>query len=131
VIERSRLCFFAKAIGETSPIYLDETAARKAGHSDIPAPPTFLFSSEMNPDDLKLQWLREAGVPLAKVLHGEQSFVYHRLPHAGDAIRVISRISDIYEKKNGALQFIVFDTTCSNERGEAVAELRSTIVVRS
>jgi len=30
VIERGRLRFFAKAIGETNPIYVDETAAAAA-----------------------------------------------------------------------------------------------------
>ena len=34
-IERSRLKFFAKAIGETDPIYTDEAAARSAGISSL------------------------------------------------------------------------------------------------
>ena len=41
-IERSRLQFFAKAIGETDPVYTDVAAARAAGYADLPAPPTFL-----------------------------------------------------------------------------------------
>jgi hypothetical protein len=47
-IERGRLAFFARAIGETDPVYLDPDAARAAGHPDIPAPPTFLFSGELD-----------------------------------------------------------------------------------
>ena len=34
-----RLKFFAKAIGETNPIYTDEAAALEAGYRALPAPP--------------------------------------------------------------------------------------------
>ena len=43
-VEKGRLKFFAKAIGETNPIYTDESAARAAGYRSLPAPPTFIFS---------------------------------------------------------------------------------------
>jgi len=33
-----RLKFFAKAIGETNPIYTDEAAALEAGYRALPAP---------------------------------------------------------------------------------------------
>lgn len=129
-IERSRLRFFAKAIGETNPIYTDEQAAQAAGHPDLPAPPTFLFTAEMD-SDLKMQWLQEAHVPLEKVLHGEQSFTHHHMVFAGDTVRITTRVSDIYDKKNGALEFIVMDTDAVNQRGERVAESRGVIVVRN
>lgn len=129
-VERSRLRFFAKAIGETNPVYLDEQAARAAGHPDLPAPPTFLFSAEMD-SDLKMQWLQQAQVPLGKVLHGEQSFSSHRMVFAGDTVSVTTQISDIYDKKNGALEFIVMDTNVVNQHGDRVAESRGVIVVRN
>ena len=47
VAEAGRLRFFAKATGETNPVYFDESAARDAGHPDLPLPPTFLFSLEL------------------------------------------------------------------------------------
>lgn len=40
-IERGRLAFFAKATGETNPVYSDIDAARAAGYADLPAPPTW------------------------------------------------------------------------------------------
>ena len=45
---RGRLRFFAKAIGETDPVYTDDAAARDAGYPDLPAPPTFLFAAELD-----------------------------------------------------------------------------------
>jgi acyl dehydratase len=129
-IERSRLQFFAKAIGETNPIYLNVDAARAAGHPDLPAPLTFLFSAEMESDS-KMLWLKEAGVPLARILHGEQSFTYHVPVYAGDTVRVTSRVADIYDKKNGALEFVVLETQAVNQRGESVADSRGIVVVRN
>ena len=48
VLDRSRLRFFAKAIGETAPVYTDVQAAQAAGYADLPAPPTFLFGAELD-----------------------------------------------------------------------------------
>jgi acyl dehydratase len=128
-IERSRLRFFAKAVGETRAEYLDVDAARAAGYTDLPAPPTFLMAAELDSgasDDL----LRDLQIPLAKLLHGEQGFVYHKAVCAGDTITVRSVISDIYEKKNGALEFVVKISRALNQHNELVAELRSVLVCR-
>jgi len=46
VAEAGQLRFFAKATGETNPVYFDESAAHDAGHPSLPLPPTFLFSLE-------------------------------------------------------------------------------------
>jgi len=129
-IERSRLRFFAKAIGEINPIYTDEAAARAAGYPDLPAPPTFLFAAELD-SGVNDRLLTDLKIPLAKVLHGEQGFTYHRAACAGDTITVRSRIEDIYDKKNGALEFVVKTSRATNQRGELVAEMRSVIVCRN
>jgi len=129
-IDRRRLQFFAKAIGETNPIYTDLAAAQAAGLADLPAPPTFLFAAELDSGGLD-QLLDELQVPIAKILHGEQGFVYHRRVLAGDTITVTSTIDDIYDKKNGALEFVVKSSRAVNQRGEHVADLRSVIVVRN
>ena len=129
-IERTRLRFFAKATGETRAEYLDEAAARAAGYPDLPAPPTFLFAAELDSGAVDLL-LDKLQIPLTRLLHGEQSFTYHRPACAGDTITVSSRIDDIYDKKNGALEFVVKSSRATNERGELVAEMRSVLVCRN
>ncbi|QGZ55147.1 MaoC family dehydratase N-terminal domain-containing protein [Paraburkholderia acidiphila] len=129
VAEAGRLRFFAKAIGETNPVYFDESAARDAGHPALPLPPTFLFSLEFEQPDGS--WRDEIGIELPRILHGEQSFTYHRLAYAGDVLLFESRIADIYDKKAGALEFVVRETRVTNQRGEHVADLRSVIVQRN
>ena len=129
-IERSRLQFFAKAIGETDPVYVDADAARRAGYRDIPAPPTFLFAAELDSGAVD-RLLADLQIPLAKLLHGEQGFTYHQPACAGDTITVRSKITDIYAKKNGALEFVVKTSRATNQKDELVAELRSVLVCRN
>jgi acyl dehydratase len=128
-IERTRLQFFAKAIGETDPVYTDAAAARDAGYPDLPAPPTFLFAAELD-SGASDRLLADLQIPLAKLLHGEQSFSYHRPACVGDTVTVRSAITDIYDKKNGALEFVVKTSRATNQHDELVAELRAVIVCR-
>lgn len=129
LVERGRLRFFAQVIGATDPIYSDVEAARVAGYRDLPAPPTFLFGADLESGSLT-DLLRTLEVPVEKVLHGEQRFVYHAPVVAGDVIAMHSRVSDIYAKKNGALQFIVKETRALNQDAVHVADLQSVLVVR-
>lgn len=129
-VEKGRLKFFAEAIGESDPIYSDEAAAKAAGHKSLPAPPTFAFCLEMETNSL---WdnIAAMGVPVGKILHGSQSFTYQAPIYAGDRITFVTKVSDIYAKKGGALEFIVEDTTATNQDGLEVAQLQRVIVVRN
>lgn len=128
-IERGRLQFFAKAIGETDPVYTDVEAARAAGYPDLPAPPTFLFAAELDSGAV-FRLLEQLQIPVARLLHGEQGFSYHRPACAGDTITVHSTIDDIYDRKGGALEFVVKTSRAFNQHGEPVADLRSVLVCR-
>ncbi|WP_340149101.1 MaoC family dehydratase N-terminal domain-containing protein [uncultured Sneathiella sp.] len=129
-IEKGRLRFFAKATGETNPIYFDEEAAKAAGLPTLPAPPTFLFSMDMEvPDPFEI--LSVMDVDLGKILHGTQEFNYFKDVYAGDRISFKSEITDIFDKKGGALEFIVKKTEATNQHGDLVAEMTRTIVVRN
>ena len=128
-VERGRLRLFAKAIGETDPVYTVVDAARRAGHRDLPVPPTFFYSLELETAD-PFGYLAVLGVDLRRVLHGEQSFVHHCPAHAGDTLTLRPRIVDVYTKKAGALEFLVKQTSVS--RGaELIAEASSVLVVRN
>lgn len=128
-VERGRLRFFAKAIGETDPIYLDEAAARRAGHPDLPVPQTFFFCLEMD-RPAPYGWFEALGIELPKVLHGEQQFTYSRLAYAGDRLSFTSTVTDIYEKKGGLLEFVVQDNAITNQHAERVADFRRVLVIR-
>ncbi|MNG22732.1 hypothetical protein D3C81_797210 [compost metagenome] len=70
------------------------------------------------------------GFDLGRILHAEQEFSYHRMAFAGDVLTFDTRIVDVYEKKGGALQFVVQQTRITNQDGEHIADLRSSLVQR-
>jgi len=130
LVEKGRLKFFAKATGQTDPVYTDDKAAHAAGHPALPVPPTFLFCLEMEaPDPAAIRNL--LGMDYRRLLHGEQGFVYERMAYAGDVLTFEQRVDDIYDKKNGALEFVVRTTQVTNQRGESVAQLRTVSVLRN
>jgi hypothetical protein len=128
-VERGRLRFFAKAIGLTDPIYSDLDAAARAGHRDLPVPPTFLSNSLELEIPNPLGWLEELGADLGKTTHAEQSFRYHAMAYATDSLVLRRRIVDVYTKKNGALEFVVKQTDVMRD-DEKLAEILFTIVLR-
>lgn len=127
-VERGRLRLFAKGTGQTDPLYVDVETARAQGHRDLPVPPTYLFGLELEQPD-PFAWLRELGVDLNAVLHGSQSFSYDALAHAGDELTVQSTITDVYEKRGGALQLIERRSLITRA-GLPVATLDQTVVIR-
>lgn len=129
-VERGRLRFFAKAIAETNPVYLDDAAAQAAGHRALPVPPTFLFCLEIDAFD-SIGTAALTGLDGARILHGEQQFTYHAMAYAGDTLTFDIKVADVYEKKGGALDFLVKDTRVTNQHGTHIADLRGIVVQRN
>ncbi|MCY1353039.1 hypothetical protein D9M69_393680 [compost metagenome] len=129
-VEAGRLRFFAKATGQQDPRYSDVEAARAAGYRNLPVPPTFLFCLDMEAGGSG-SVLKLLNIDLGRILHAEQAFTYHQMAFAGDRLSFETRIVDIYDKKGGALEFVVRETRVTDEQGELVAELRNSLVVRN
>ncbi len=109
VVNPWRVRLFCKAIGETNPVYEDVEVARSAGHRECLVPPTFLkaLESEHCSSAVLLDLL---GIPMRRVLHVEQSFSLHGEVHVGDEVEITREITDMYDKRAGALSFIVVRT---------------------
>ena len=99
----------------------------RRGPPDLPVPPTFsVLPGDGRPDPRAAPAARHR---LPQLLHGEQRFSYHAMAHAGDTLRFEPRIADIYDKKGGALEFVVVDTEVTRT-ADVVAVLTETLVVR-
>lgn len=129
-VEEGAVRNFARAIGETDPVYTDVAAARAAGYPSLPVPPTFLFCLEIDAFD-SIGTARLTGLEASRILHGEQQFVYHAMAYAGDTLTFDVTVADVYEKKGGALDFLVKDTRVTNQDGVHVADLRAIVVQRN
>jgi acyl dehydratase len=129
VVEEGAVSFYAKAIGETDPTCTDPAAARDAGLPALRVPPTFLSCLEGRIFQTRAL-LELARIDLKRLLHAEQSYVYHAPAYAGDTLTYEPRIVDVYDKKDGALEFLVKETRVTNQDGVHIADLRTALVQR-
>jgi len=129
-VEPGRLRYFLKTLGETNPIYRDPAAAEAAGFSATPVPPTYLFCLEMMDTENPFEMLEALSIDLRKVLHGEQKFVYHRPVVVGDTLTFRSEVTDVVQKKGGAMTLITVVTQVTNQNGDHVADAIRVVVER-
>ncbi|HEY7521825.1 MAG TPA: MaoC family dehydratase N-terminal domain-containing protein [Methylomirabilota bacterium] len=129
-VERGKIKEFARAIGDLNPFYLDDRVGQASEWGDIIAPPTFAttFRDEGGSEAL----LRDLGVDISRVLHGEQEFEMMRPIQPGQTYLCRSRIVDIYEKtgRSGAMAFVVRETAITDRQNEIVGTMRHITVVR-
>jgi len=128
VVERGQLKLFAKAILETNPIYFDEEAAKAAGHPDILALPTFGNSLKQLTPPKELTY-DSMGIDYKGLLHAQEKIEHFHQIYAGDRLTLITEVTDMYEKKGGALEFLVMLTSIYRG-GELVQQLTGTVVMK-
>ena len=128
-IEKQRLRFFSKATSQTDPIYFNEKFAKQKGYPSIVAPPTFLTTVGYEKDN-PYDFLDELGIEIDRVLSAGQNYIFYNLIFAGDLISMKSRISDIYDKKSGKLQFVEISSEFYKQKAKKVAKSISTLVYR-
>ena len=127
-IERGPVKVFAQALLDDDPAYRAE---------DAPVPPTFPF---VMPYWGSLGEGGAAGLPIDKlrgpgraILHGEQEFIYTRMPHVGDVLEGSTVITDVYEKERsngGTLEFYVTETDWRDANtGEPVVKTIFTLAI--
>jgi acyl dehydratase len=126
-VGREKVREYARAVGETNPLYLDLDAARAAGYADVVAPPMFavVYSSPaLTPAMLD----PELGINFARVVHGAQELMWGPLVIAGDEIATTTTVKDLSEREG--LSFYVFEAASDNQHGERVCTGTWTIIVR-
>jgi acyl dehydratase len=126
-VERGAIRRFAEAIGDPNPIYVEEEAARQAGHPTVVAPPTFPFVLTVNE-----RFRHSLDLGTRSLLHGEQQFDYGRPIVAGDRITVRSRVADVQERAgaSGPMDILVIEDEGRDAQGAFVFRARATLVLR-
>lgn len=126
-VGREKIGEYARAVGETNPVYLDVEAARAAGYADVVAPPMFtvVYSAPaVGPPifdpDLEINF--------AMMVHGGQAFEWGPLVVAGDEITTTASVKDISDR--AGLGYYVFESISTNQRGEQVCRGTWTQIVR-
>ena len=141
-IEASHIMMFARAIGDTNPVYHDAAAAKHADEAGIVAPPTFPQAVAQFDPDYFLRpkpgqpWFGsgktnsgvEGKASSAGGLHAEQHFEFHRPLRPGDVLTVESMPGKAWEKESkraGKLSFRERIAEYRDQNGELVVTARS------
>ena len=126
-VGREKVREYARAVGETNPVYLDVEAARAAGYADVVAPPMFavVYSA---PAVGPLIFDPEIELNFAMMVHGGQEFVWGSPVVAGDEISTRASVKDISERDGRG--YYVFESISTNQRDEQVCLATWTNIVR-
>jgi len=127
VVGREKVREYARAVGETDPLYLDVEAAWAAGHADVVAPPMFAVVYAM-PAVAAGMFDPEVGIDFARLVHAGQDFRWGPLVVAGDEISTTVSVKDVSERRGSG--FYVFESISCNDRGETVCTGTWSNVVR-
>ena len=113
-VSKEQMIAYAKAVGETNPLYLDEEAANAGPYGTIIAPPLFYNMLNLQPGlDPKVKF-GTSGFDAGQ--HAE----FLEPIRAGDTISAKTQVADVYAKtgRTGTMVFTVRRTTYTNQKGE-------------
>ena len=126
-IGREKMREYARAVGDESPLIMDNEVGRASEYVDCIAPPAFASVYNLM-GAAQLFFDPEVKLNMAMLVHGEQEFEFHKPVKPGDVITTKGRIVDIMEKGNNDL--LVYEARSVNRDGELVTVGRATFVIR-
>ncbi len=141
-VEAGHIMLFARAIGDTNPVFQDAEAAMQTEVGGIIAPPTFPQAVAQFDPDYPLRWRPgkpwfgsgktasgvESNPSGGGGLHAEQHFEYHRPLRPGDVLTVETKPGNTWERESrraGKLTFRERITEYRDQKGELVVTARS------
>jgi acyl dehydratase len=78
------------------------------------------------------EFYRDIGIEVGRLLHGEQSFTYHGQVCVGDVLSFEAKISDVVDKKGGAMTLVTQHVYVENQEKQHVADMIvNTVVLNS
>ncbi len=111
---------FCRTLGETNPLFTDESAASAGPYRGLVAPPPFAVTFRNGRHFFNyVPRFGKTGFDAGK----DVEFVTPIRP--GDSVRLISQVKEIYEKtgRSGSMVFVVIRSTLRNQNDEVVAHI--------
>jgi acyl dehydratase len=122
-----KIAEMAHALGATHPAHTDPAAARALGYDDVVAPPTFAVVVAQRAEQAYVAD-PASGIDFTRVVHAEERFTHHRPIVAGMRLRGEVHVDSLTER--AGLAMVSTRTEITDEAGEPVATVRSTLAVR-
>ncbi len=133
-VDRDKVQEFAIAVGEDNEVCLDVDAAKRTGFPDLLAPPTFTTTQIFQVGRDERERRLGADLDYGRVLHGEQEFIYERLPIAGETLKGVMRIAKDFTKegkRGGSMRFVTYESIFTDAQGEVVLTALYTLIETS
>ena len=127
LVSREKIREFADAIGDPNPAYRDPAAARKLGHPDVIAPPTFPMVITATTSQALL-FDPELGLDYGRMVHGEQRFVHSRPVRAGDRLAAALTVANM--RSLAGYEILNTKTELRDAGHELVVTAFATLIVR-
>ncbi|MFD2639952.1 MaoC family dehydratase N-terminal domain-containing protein [Piscibacillus salipiscarius] len=124
IIEQGAVVKFAKAIGETHPMYTDVNYAEESEFGNLLVPATY-------PVTLNYGEIKGMKLPSAGLIHGEQSFHYHRPLLVGEEVHCYREVTNYAEKeaKSGTLGMLTLTDYGEDEHGEVIYKCQRVVIL--
>ena len=118
--------WFARAIGDANPRWLDEADAANRQYGSVTAPPTLMLTIGLDQIEQEL-----TALPSMAILHGSTELECIQAVKAGDNISVTIKLANLRErsgKDKSTMVFMTFELIYKNQKQELVAECRQTLI---
>ena len=136
---RAAIRYFALAVGDRNPLYLDDDFARAHGHPSVIAPPTLVcetnqFVPGARDADGYLTQMFTLDVPGTRQIRGENAYEFYRPVLPTDRVTITWRIEDIAERTSSqgdAMLVVTSVATYTNQDRETLARNTERIIYQA
>jgi acyl dehydratase len=133
---RASIRYFALAIGDDNPLYVEEDYARRAGYPSIIAPPTLVCETcqyaHRPPDqDGYIGHTWDLPIRGCRMIRGGHDYEFFRPVLPEDRVNVTWRLEDISEHSSSRgepMLIAISAATYRNQRDELLARNRETLI---
>ena len=133
---RAALRYFALAVGDGNPLYVDRSFARDHGFDDVIAPPTLLAETNQymtgRPDSdgyLGHSW--HLDVPNSRLVRGGNTYEFFKSATSDTVVTAAWQISDIVERRTSAgtvMLVVTSAATYTDQHGDTLQTNIETLI---
>lgn len=135
---RAAIRYFALAVGDDNPLYLDDEYARGHGYDGVIAPPTLVCETNQfiggRPSEAYIGHSWDLPLTGCRMIRGGNDYAFFRRVRPDDRVKVTWRLESIVERASsaGAAMLVVTSVArYADEKGELLATNTETIIYQA
>lgn len=132
-IERAKIRELALAIGDDSPAYQSQQAARAAEYADVSLPPTIATQFLFWGNTRFVEQLAELGLDVNRLMHREEEYEYLAPVHPGETLTGVMAVLDGANRRgshNTSIDLVTLQIRYTNQQGQTVLIATTRLISR-